>query len=86
VAALSITWLGHATFILQTPGGKRIVTDPWLEGNPACPTDRKRIDKAREAIRTVATGIRAGDFEPRPDPLSCGYCAFREICPASVAR
>ena len=48
--------------------------------------DRKRIDKAREAIRTVATGIRAGDFEPRPDPLACGYCAFREICPASVAR
>jgi DNA helicase-2/ATP-dependent DNA helicase PcrA len=48
--------------------------------------DRKRIDKAREAIRTAATGIRAGDFEPRPDPLSCGYCAFREICPASVAR
>ena len=45
-AALSITWLGHATFILQTPGGKRIVTDPWLEGNPACPADRKRIDKA----------------------------------------
>jgi DNA helicase-2/ATP-dependent DNA helicase PcrA len=48
--------------------------------------DRKRIDKAREAIRTAATGIRAGDFEPRPDPLACGYCAFREICPASVAR
>jgi DNA helicase-2/ATP-dependent DNA helicase PcrA len=50
------------------------------------PVDRKRIDKARDAIRTAATGIRAGDFEPRPDPLSCGYCAFREICPASVAR
>jgi len=48
--------------------------------------DRKRIDKAREAIRTAAAGIRAGDFEPRPDPMACGYCAFREICPASVAR
>ncbi len=48
--------------------------------------DRKRIDKARDAIRTAAAGIHAGDFEPRPDPLSCGYCAFREICPASVAR
>jgi CRISPR/Cas system-associated exonuclease Cas4 (RecB family) len=48
--------------------------------------DRKRIDKARDAIRTAAAGIRAGDFEPRPDPMSCGYCAFREICPASVAR
>lgn len=44
--ALSITWLGHATFIITTPGGKRIVTDPWLEGNPMCPPDKRRIDAA----------------------------------------
>jgi len=43
---LSITWLGHSTFIIVTPGGKRIVTDPWLESNPKCPPDRKRIDRA----------------------------------------
>ena len=23
--------LGHSTFVITTPGGKRIVTDPWLE-------------------------------------------------------
>jgi len=46
MSALSITWLGHSTFIIGTPGGKRIVTDPWLEGNPMCPPDRKRIEKA----------------------------------------
>jgi L-ascorbate metabolism protein UlaG (beta-lactamase superfamily) len=46
MSSLSITWLGHATFIITTPGGKRIVTDPWLEDNPACPRDRTRIDKA----------------------------------------
>jgi CRISPR/Cas system-associated exonuclease Cas4 (RecB family) len=50
------------------------------------PVDRKRVDRARDAIRTAAAGIRARDFEPRPDPLACGYCAFREICPASAAR
>ena len=33
---LSITWLGHSTFLLQFPNGKRVVTDPWL-GNPNCP-------------------------------------------------
>jgi len=43
---LSITWLGHSTFIITTPGGKRIVTDPWLEANPMCPPDMKKIDKA----------------------------------------
>ena len=46
MSSLSITWLGHATFVIKTPGGKRIVTDPWLEGNPACPADKKKIDKA----------------------------------------
>ena len=33
---LSITWLGHSTFIIGLPSGKRIITDPWL-GNPSCP-------------------------------------------------
>ena len=45
MAALSITWFGHATFVLTTPGGKRIVFDPWLTGNPKAPAGAK-IDKA----------------------------------------
>src|SRR3954470_17127896 len=45
MAGLSITWFGHATFVLTSPGGKRIVTDPWLEGNPKEPAGAK-IDKA----------------------------------------
>lgn len=40
--ALSITWLGHATFIVRTPGGKRVLFDPWLAGNPACPASFKK--------------------------------------------
>ena len=44
--SLSITWLGHASFILTSPKGKRIVVDPWLEGNPSCPDNMKKIDKA----------------------------------------
>ena len=46
MAPLAIQWLGHSTFIITTPGGKRIVTDPWLEGNPMCPRDKTKIDKA----------------------------------------
>jgi L-ascorbate metabolism protein UlaG (beta-lactamase superfamily) len=34
--SLSITWLGHSTFLITFASGKRIVTDPWL-GNPNCP-------------------------------------------------
>jgi DNA helicase-2/ATP-dependent DNA helicase PcrA len=50
------------------------------------PVDRRRIEKARESIRTAAAGIRAGGFEARPDYLACTYCAFREICPSSAVR
>jgi L-ascorbate metabolism protein UlaG (beta-lactamase superfamily) len=45
MSALSITWFGHATFVVTTPGGKRIVFDPWLTGNPKAPAGAK-IDKA----------------------------------------
>ncbi|HUF47463.1 MAG TPA: metal-dependent hydrolase [Vicinamibacterales bacterium] len=33
---ISITWLGHSTFVLVTPAGQRVLVDPWL-GNPTCP-------------------------------------------------
>jgi L-ascorbate metabolism protein UlaG (beta-lactamase superfamily) len=34
---VKLTWLGHATFLLETPGGKRAILDPWITGNPKCP-------------------------------------------------
>ena len=34
---VTITWLGHGTFLLTTPEGKTILIDPWLEHNPSCP-------------------------------------------------
>jgi L-ascorbate metabolism protein UlaG (beta-lactamase superfamily) len=37
VQRLAITWLGHSTFLIRTPGGKRILLDPWLRENPSCP-------------------------------------------------
>jgi DNA helicase-2/ATP-dependent DNA helicase PcrA len=48
--------------------------------------EEKRLDKARESIRQAASGIRARRFEAKPDYMSCGYCAFRDICPSSAAK
>jgi L-ascorbate metabolism protein UlaG (beta-lactamase superfamily) len=42
---LAITWYGHGTFLLRTPGGKRVLVDPWLHGNPSCPDTLKKPSK-----------------------------------------
>jgi L-ascorbate metabolism protein UlaG (beta-lactamase superfamily) len=41
-SSLAITWLGHSTFLLRTPGGKRLIFDPWLTRNPACPESLRK--------------------------------------------
>lgn len=38
---ITLTWLGHATFLVTTPEGKRVLVDPWVMQNPACPDDLK---------------------------------------------
>ncbi len=34
---VTVTWLGHGTFLYETPGGKRLLLDPFIEGNPKFP-------------------------------------------------
>ena len=60
MSALSITWFGHATFVVGTPGGKRIVFDPWLTGNPRTPGGAK-IDKADVICVTHGHSDHTGD-------------------------
>jgi DNA helicase II / ATP-dependent DNA helicase PcrA len=48
--------------------------------------DPKRLARARGKIAQAAAGMRARDYTPKPDYLACTYCAFRDICPSSVAR
>ena len=38
---ITITWLGHATFELRFDSGDVLLTDPWVEGNPAYPKEYK---------------------------------------------
>ncbi len=43
IKGIRITWLGHATFRIETPGGKIILLDPWVMGNPMCPDKEKTV-------------------------------------------
>jgi L-ascorbate metabolism protein UlaG (beta-lactamase superfamily) len=49
MADVELTWLGHASFRLDSPGGKRIYVDPWLD-NPKCPDG----EKAPERVDLIA--------------------------------
>jgi L-ascorbate metabolism protein UlaG (beta-lactamase superfamily) len=44
MADATLTWLGHASFRVDTPGGKRIYVDPWL-GNPKFPAGEPQPDR-----------------------------------------
>jgi ATP-dependent DNA helicase UvrD/PcrA len=47
--------------------------------------DPARLEKARAEVAAAIAGIGAGVFEAKPNPVACGYCPFRQICPQSAA-
>jgi L-ascorbate metabolism protein UlaG (beta-lactamase superfamily) len=59
---LAITWLGHATFLLKTPGGRRVLIDPWLTDNPACPAAAKKPPKADVILASHGHADHIGDL------------------------
>lgn len=43
-ATTEVIWLGQSAFKITSPGGKVIVTDPWLRTNPITPAAYKQLD------------------------------------------
>lgn len=46
-AQIEVTWLGHAAFLIVSPGGTRLLIDPWLKGNPATPDSLQDLSRYR---------------------------------------
>lgn len=57
----SFTWFGHATFLFKTPGGKRVMMDPWLSTNPSCPDSAKQVGALDLILITHGHGDHTGD-------------------------
>jgi L-ascorbate metabolism protein UlaG (beta-lactamase superfamily) len=61
VAETTLTWLGHASFRLDTADGKRIYIDPFLNGNPTCPEGEQTPERVDVIAVTHGHGDHVGD-------------------------
>ena len=77
---LAITWLGHSTFILETPGGKRLMFDPWLAGNPACPDALKKPPKVDLILVSHGHGDHIDDLLNVARESNAPVVAMYELC------
>jgi L-ascorbate metabolism protein UlaG (beta-lactamase superfamily) len=79
MADASLTWLGHATFRLDTPGGRRIYVDPFLNGNPKCPADEQSPERVDVIAITHGHGDHVGDAIELAKEFSCTIVAPVEL-------
>ena len=77
---LKITWLGHATFRFETPGGKVILVDPWVMGNPSCPESEKNIKKLDVMLCTHGHFDHIGDAVEIAKKLNPKVVGIPELC------
>ena len=56
-----LTWLGHATFRIETPAGKTVIIDPWVMNNPMCQDSEKNVKKVDILLCTHGHGDHIGD-------------------------
>jgi L-ascorbate metabolism protein UlaG (beta-lactamase superfamily) len=57
----TLTWLGHASFRLDTDDGKRIYIDPFLQGNPKTPESEKAPERCDIIAITHGHGDHIAD-------------------------
>ncbi len=61
-------------------GSYYYVLDADKVAAPIRPDDAERVERT---VLEVGEGVLSQDFEPRPSPVTCGWCDYRLICPAA---
>jgi L-ascorbate metabolism protein UlaG (beta-lactamase superfamily) len=75
---VALTWLGHATFRFDTPGGKRVYVDPFL-GNPKCPEGEKEPERIDLIALTHGHDDHVGDTLALAQKFGCQVVAPVEL-------
>ena len=78
--SLSFTWLGHSTFLFRSPGGKRILIEPWVASNPACPESAKKTGPLDLILITHGHSDHAGDAVSIARATGAHVIANYEVC------
>jgi L-ascorbate metabolism protein UlaG (beta-lactamase superfamily) len=78
MADVALTWLGHATFRFDTPGGKRVYVDPWLE-NPKIPDAEKEPERIDLIAITHGHDDHVGNTIELVNKFSCPIVAPVEL-------
>ena len=74
-----LTWLGHASFRVDTPGGKRVYVDPFLNGNPKCPPSEVEPERVDVIALTHGHGDHVGDTVALAQRHSAPVVAMNEL-------
>ena len=74
----TLTWLGHAAFRLDTPGGKRLYVDPWLSG-PTVPESEREPERVDLIALTHGHGDHVGETAALYRRFKCPVVALVEL-------
>ncbi len=77
--ATELTWLGHSAFRIDSPGGKRIYVDPFLNGNPKCPESELEPERCDLIVLTHGHDDHLGDTVAIVQKFDCPVIAQVEL-------